>query len=145
VLLVFALLFAAPAARPARAACVEFATPPAIALAADAFSVVAADVDRDGDLDLLSASQSDDKIAWYENDGAGGGWAVHTLSLAAQGARSVFAADLDGDGDLDGLSASRADDQIAWYEKLGTKLFAHGFGSETSGGANLACWSASVP
>ena len=32
-------------------------------------SVFAADVDGDGDLDVLSASLRDDKIAWYENDG----------------------------------------------------------------------------
>ena len=35
-------------------------------------SVVLADMDGDGDLDVLSASYFDDKIAWYENtDGAG--------------------------------------------------------------------------
>ena len=34
-----------------------------------AFSVYAADVDGDGDVDVLSASRSDSKIAWYENDG----------------------------------------------------------------------------
>ncbi|GAG03697.1 unnamed protein product, partial [marine sediment metagenome] len=31
-------------------------------------SVYAADVDGDGDMDVLSASTGDDKIAWYEND-----------------------------------------------------------------------------
>ena len=30
-------------------------------------SVFAADVDQDGDVDILSASQDDDRIAWYEN------------------------------------------------------------------------------
>ena len=30
----------------------------------------AADVDGDGDMDVLSASYNDDKIAWYENDGS---------------------------------------------------------------------------
>ena len=35
-----------------------------------AVSVHAADVDGDGDMDVLSASEYDDKIAWYENDGS---------------------------------------------------------------------------
>ena len=30
-------------------------------------AVFAIDVDGDGDIDVLSSSQSDDKIAWYEN------------------------------------------------------------------------------
>tara|TARA_Y100001970_G_scaffold147289_1_gene180821 strand:+ start:258 stop:515 length:258 start_codon:yes stop_codon:yes gene_type:complete len=33
-------------------------------------SVYAADVDGDGDMDALSVSYLDDKIAWYENDGS---------------------------------------------------------------------------
>ena len=32
-------------------------------------SVYAIDVDGDGDVDVLSASLLDNKIAWYENDG----------------------------------------------------------------------------
>ncbi|MBT5420662.1 MAG: T9SS type A sorting domain-containing protein [Candidatus Cloacimonetes bacterium] len=32
-----------------------------------AMSVCAVDVDNDGDIDVLSASHADDKIAWYEN------------------------------------------------------------------------------
>ncbi len=32
-------------------------------------SVYAIDLDGDGDIDVLSASELDDKIAWYENDG----------------------------------------------------------------------------
>jgi hypothetical protein len=85
-------------------------------------SVFAVDLDQDpaGDVDLLSASREDDKIAWYENTGGfPPGWVERVISTAADGARSVFAADLDGDGDRDVLSASANDDTIAWYENLG--------------------------
>ena len=32
-------------------------------------SVFAADMDGDGDMDILSASHNDNTIAWYENNG----------------------------------------------------------------------------
>ena len=38
------------------------------AAALNARSVFAIDVDGDGDIDVLSASRNDSKIAWYEND-----------------------------------------------------------------------------
>jgi hypothetical protein len=100
---------------------VTFVSPPEIATGVSGpFSVYAADVDGDGDVDALSASTYDDKIAWYENVGGGGAsWAFHTISTSADGATSVHVADVDGDGDLDALSASQEDDKIAWYENVG--------------------------
>ena len=80
-------------------------------------SVYAADIDGDGDMDALSASRGDDKIAWYENtDGLGNFGPEQIISSEADHANSVYAADIDGDGDMDVLSASRGDDKIAWYE-----------------------------
>ena len=70
-----------------------------------AWSVYAADVDGDGDMDVLSASSSDNKIAWYENDGSEN-FTENTISTSANSARSVYAVDVDGDGDMDVLSAS---------------------------------------
>ena len=97
----------------------------AITTGADfAQSVFAADLDGDGDLDVLSASAGDDTIALYRNgDGVSGGgdgtsWTETEITTGADGARSVFAADLDGDGDLDVLSASQNDDTIAWYANV---------------------------
>ncbi|MFK7847595.1 MAG: FG-GAP-like repeat-containing protein [Rhodothermales bacterium] len=83
----------------------------------NAYAVYAADIDNDGDLDVLSASSSDDKIAWYENlDGDGTFGEEITITKAAKGATDVLAVDVDGDGDLDVVSSSTFDDKIAWYE-----------------------------
>jgi hypothetical protein len=89
-----------------------------IATSADgARSVFVADMDNDGDMDILSASEEDDTIAWYENDGnANPSWSAENIVTDADGANSVFAADMDNDGDMDIVSASSNDDTIAWYE-----------------------------
>jgi len=91
-------------------------------------SVFATDLDGDGDRDVLSASITDDKIAWYENMGGGSFGPQQVVSASADSATSVFAADLDGDGDTDVLSASGASggsspEQITWYENLGGGSF----------------------
>ena len=96
-----------------------------IATSADsAWSVFAADMDNDGDMDILSASYTDDTIAWYENDGASDpSWTAADIATSADGASKVFAADMDNDGDMDILSSSREDDTIAWYENTATFIF----------------------
>ena len=89
-----------------------------IATSADAAtSVSVADMDNDGDMDIISASINDDAIAWYENDGAANSsWTATDIATSADGAQSVFAADMDNDGDMDIVSASYQDDKIAWYQ-----------------------------
>ncbi|MDP6547307.1 MAG: VCBS repeat-containing protein, partial [Phycisphaerae bacterium] len=92
-----------------------------IATSADgAYDVHVVDLDGDGDLDIVSASGTDDTIAWYENDGASDpSWTAADIATSADGARDVHVADMDGDGDLDIISASKNDDTIAWYENDG--------------------------
>jgi len=75
--------------------------------------VFSADLDGDGDNDVLSASEGDNKIAWYEN---GYGWFERIISTHHEAASAVFSADLDGDGDMDVLACSWNDNRIAWYE-----------------------------
>ena len=98
----------------------QLITAPALTLFA--YHVYATDLDGDGDMDVLSASSNDNKVAWYENDGNGNFGAQQVITTNADGARNIYAADLDGDGDLDVLSASGDDNKIAWYENESTTL-----------------------
>ena len=97
---------------------IDFTTFTITTSATDARSVYAIDMDGDGDMDVLSASRNDDKIAWYEADEFQN-FTPHTISSTSDEPRSVFAIDMDGDGDIDVLSASSGDDKIAWYRNDG--------------------------
>ena len=85
-------------------------------------SVHAEDVDGDGDMDVLSASPADNKVAWYENDG-NENFTTHAITTSASGPNSVYAADVDGDGDVDVLSSCHFGNEIAWYENDGNENF----------------------
>ena len=81
--------------------------------------VFGADLDGDGDLDVLSTTNADDTVAWHENlDGQGNFGLQQVITNQANFAFNVFAADLDNDNDVDVLSASAIDNTIAWYENL---------------------------
>ncbi len=84
-----------------------------------ASSVYACDIDGDDDNDVLSASNTDGKIAWYENtDGNGtfGEQQIIYTSANNYGANVVYACDIDGDGDQDVLSGIAYESGISWYE-----------------------------
>jgi type IX secretion system substrate protein/VCBS repeat protein len=83
--------------------------------------VHAADIDNDGDNDVLSTSFISNIVLWYENLGGGVfDTNQNTISNMALGAKMVYTSDLDGDGDLDILSGSGTDNKIAWYENMGS-------------------------
>ncbi|NEQ38838.1 MAG: VCBS repeat-containing protein, partial [Okeania sp. SIO3I5] len=99
-----------------------------------ATSLFTADVDGDGDVDVLSASFYDNKIALYLNDGSNN-FTEQVISTNASNARSVFAADVEGDGDVDIFSASRFDDKIALYLNDGSNNFTEQIISNSANGA----------
>jgi len=72
---------------------------------------------------VLSASNNNDRISWFQNDGSGNFSTEQTITTDADAAKSVYACDIDGDGDNDVLSASENDDKIAWYQNDGSGNF----------------------
>lgn len=84
-----------------------------------AYHVYAADLDKDGDIDILGAASLADEVAWWENLGGNPpGFSEHLIRAGFNGARSVFAADVDGDGDNDALGSAGDADVIAWWENV---------------------------
>ena len=61
-------------------------------------SVFAADVDSDGDIDVLSTFHFDCTVVWFENDG-NETFIAHIITSNASGPRTVYAVDLEGDRD----------------------------------------------
>lgn len=87
-------------------------------------AVEVADLDEDGDPDILVAANSGDTYSWFENDGSGN--FTNNLignSANANGASQIKAADLDGDGDLDVVGASNLADVFLWFENDGNENF----------------------
>lgn len=86
-------------------------------------SLVSADIDGDGDLDLIAANTK--QLKWFENDGSGDytRFVTHIISDDNVETTDVFATDLDNDGDLDILVAQRYEDTSLWYENDGNGEF----------------------
>lgn len=81
-------------------------------------SIYLADLDNDGDMDVLATASFLDIVAWYENlDGLGNFSPRKIISSSSVGAFSAIAADIDADGDNDVISASDGSG-LAWYENL---------------------------
>ena len=82
-----------------------------------AASVYAADIDGDGDIDVIGAAQFDYKISWWENvDGAGNTWNENIVSASSGGAISVHAADINHDGAMDIIGAAFTDGTVVWWD-----------------------------
>lgn len=102
-------------------------------------SVIAADLDGDGDFDVFGLSDhsnsSPHKLIWHEN--TGGAFGAEKIIDASYSFFSVHASDLDNDGDQDVIPGSYDNNKIIWYENQGNSLFKKNIAIDSiSNGAN---------
>jgi len=78
--------------------------------------VTAADIDGDGDMDVLATALFIDLVVWYENLDGLGTFGQQIVIANLDLPKMAIAKDVDGDGDLDVLIASKYDNKLTWYE-----------------------------
>ena len=82
-----------------------------------AWNVHAADIDDDGDVDVLGSASISNSILLWENDGEQN-FNEHVIASRYAEARAVSAFDVDGDGDLDILGVAHEGDEVTWWEQI---------------------------
>jgi hypothetical protein len=88
----------------------------------NANKVFPADLDADGDLDLIATASYAGDLSWFENDGEMN-FTEHLINDSWGRPSCARAVDMDNDGDLDILASSCIVSQIAWFENNGSQGF----------------------
>ena len=78
-----------------------------------------ADIDGDGDTDLLATNLDYENAYWYRNDGLSDPTFTRMfIGTTGDDPQSIYPGDLDGDGDLDVVTAAYNGHRIEWFESI---------------------------
>ncbi|UII22200.1 FG-GAP-like repeat-containing protein [Fulvivirga ligni] len=90
-----------------------------------ATGVFLADLNLDGNMDILAGNQQD-TLVWFQNDGAQN-FTKHAIANNAARPYKIYAIDFDGDGDMDVLACGYVPvsppAKLLWYENNGAENF----------------------
>jgi len=87
----------------------------------DPYSIELSDLDRDGDLDLVSTSEFDNQIVWFENLNGLGVFGVPQIIVdSIIGPKSLAVGNLNNKGFTEVLGISQSANKISWFEKKST-------------------------
>jgi len=81
-----------------------------------------ADLDGDGDNDIVCSAYNESQVKWFENLGSGISWESHLLGNSP-GTSSVTVNDFDNNGTVDIAFAVDGTNSIVWYKNLGNGNF----------------------
>jgi len=85
-----------------------------------AHDVAGADLDGDGDMDIVGVSYETDKVLWWRNDGATPvTWEPFVIASDFDYPTKVDLADIDHDGDLDLFGVAWLGQEVAWWRNEG--------------------------
>lgn len=90
------------------------------------YSVKGVDMDNDGDMDIVSISSGDYKLAWYENLGGQNFSTQMVIELGSSSstAQELCVSDFDADGDKDIITTYSAFGGVFWNQNMGNGVFA---------------------
>gem|GEM_PF-478145 len=109
-----------------------------ISVPSEVTDLKSADMDGDGDIDLIAAFQYENTVAWYENDGSEH-FTSHVIATNESLVGTIAIGDMDGDSNPDIVYGAFGDNAISILRNNGNKTFTkHSVSTSASGVASVA-------